>query len=69
MAKKLGKKARKFARKNLQSAAKRNRKIRNQFKHRRGPRGGESLLPTLLNPACLFFSNFFRLCVRARRSN
>ncbi|RCV22306.1 hypothetical protein SETIT_4G210700v2 [Setaria italica] len=40
MAKKLGKKARKFARKNLQSAAKRNRKIRNQFNHRRPRRGG-----------------------------
>ncbi|CAD6258394.1 unnamed protein product [Miscanthus lutarioriparius] len=54
MAKKLGKKARKFARKNLQSAAKRNRKIRNQFNHRRGPRRGESLPPTLLTCACLF---------------
>ncbi|CAN6339096.1 unnamed protein product [Urochloa humidicola] len=40
MAKKLGKKARKFAKKNLQSAAKRNRKIRNQFNHRRPRRGG-----------------------------
>ncbi|RLM98251.1 hypothetical protein C2845_PM06G34810 [Panicum miliaceum] len=40
MAKKLGKKARKFARKNLQSAAKRNRKIRNQFNNRRPRRGG-----------------------------
>ncbi|KAJ1266566.1 hypothetical protein BS78_08G161700 [Paspalum vaginatum] len=40
MAKKLGKKARKFARKNLQSAAKRNRKIRNQINHRRPRRGG-----------------------------
>ncbi|RLN28544.1 hypothetical protein C2845_PM05G00880 [Panicum miliaceum] len=40
MAKKLGKKARKFARKNLQSAAKRNRKIRNQLNHRRPRRGG-----------------------------
>ncbi|KAF0889226.1 hypothetical protein E2562_022478 [Oryza meyeriana var. granulata] len=39
MAKKLGKKARKFARKNLQSAAKRNRKQRAQFA-RRPRRGG-----------------------------
>lgn len=53
MAKKLGKKARKFARKNLQSAAKRNRKIRNQFNHRRGPRRGESLAlcPPRFSPA------------------
>ncbi|KAL6643719.1 hypothetical protein ACP70R_018485 [Stipagrostis hirtigluma subsp. patula] len=40
MAKKLGKKARKFARKHLQTAAKRNRKIRAQFTHRRPRRGG-----------------------------
>ncbi|GJN20429.1 hypothetical protein PR202_gb07806 [Eleusine coracana subsp. coracana] len=40
MAKKLGKKARKFARKHLQTAAKRNRKIRNQFNNRRPRRGG-----------------------------
>jgi nucleolar complex protein 2 len=39
MAKKLGKKARKFARKHLQSAAKRNRKQRSQFA-RRPRRGG-----------------------------
>uniref|UniRef100_A0A0D9XX60 Nucleolar complex protein 2 homolog n=1 Tax=Leersia perrieri TaxID=77586 RepID=A0A0D9XX60_9ORYZ len=39
MAKKLGKKARKFARKNLQSVAKRNRKQRSQFV-RRPRRGG-----------------------------
>lgn len=58
MAKKLGKKARKFARKNLQSAAKRNRKIRNQINYRR-PRRGES--PTLLPPA--------RLAVPARGLN
>lgn len=38
MAKKLGKKARKFARKHLQSAAKRNRKQRSQFARR--PRRG-----------------------------
>ncbi|CAL4890771.1 unnamed protein product [Urochloa decumbens] len=42
MAKKLGKKARKFAKKNLQSAAKRNRKIRNQFNHHFRPRRGGS---------------------------
>jgi hypothetical protein len=36
---KLGKKARKFARKHLQVAAKRNRKIRNQFNNRRPRRG------------------------------
>ncbi|GJM84405.1 hypothetical protein PR202_ga00069 [Eleusine coracana subsp. coracana] len=42
MAKKLGKKARKFARKHLQTAAKRNRKIRNQFNNRRPRRGGSS---------------------------
>jgi hypothetical protein len=36
---KLGKKARKFARKHLQTAAKRNRKIRNQFNNRRPRRG------------------------------
>lgn len=45
MAKKLGKKARKFARKNLQSAAKRNRKIRNQFNHRRPRRGEPHIVP------------------------
>uniref|UniRef100_A0A0A9DDY3 Uncharacterized protein n=1 Tax=Arundo donax TaxID=35708 RepID=A0A0A9DDY3_ARUDO len=42
MAKKLGKKARKFARKHLQTAAKRNRKIRSQFNHRRTRRGGSA---------------------------
>ncbi|OEL16259.1 Nucleolar complex protein 2-like protein [Dichanthelium oligosanthes] len=54
MAKKLGKKARKFARKNLQSAAKRNRKIRNQFNHRRAPRRGElpPARPASPPPAC-----------------
>nr|CAB3462697.1 unnamed protein product [Digitaria exilis] len=49
MAKKLGKKARKFARKNLQSAAKRNRKIRNQINYRR-PRRGKPPSPA----ACSF---------------
>ena len=63
MAKKLGKKARKFARKNLQSAAKRNRKIRNQFNHRR-PRRGEPEPPLPCLPlACL------AVRLRCERSN
>ncbi|KAL6846905.1 hypothetical protein ACP4OV_022758 [Aristida adscensionis] len=45
MAKKLGKKARKFARKHLQTAAKRNRKIRAQFTHNRRPRRGSCSFP------------------------
>ncbi|KAG8093654.1 hypothetical protein GUJ93_ZPchr0012g21658 [Zizania palustris] len=47
MAKKLGKKARKFAHKNLQSVAKRNRKLRSQFvrRPRRGSNGQVNELP------------------------
>jgi hypothetical protein len=61
MAKKLGKKARKFARKNLQSTAKRNRKIRNQFNHRR-PRRGEP--PPSFRPTNFFASACSLACVR-----
>ena len=63
MAKKLGKKARKFARKNLQSAAKRNRKIRNQFNRRR-PRRGEPEPPLVVPPAYLISACLFCLAVR-----
>ncbi|XP_072952208.1 protein REBELOTE [Typha angustifolia] len=42
MAKKLGKKARKFAKKNLQSVLKRRRKLKAVFKKRSAPRGGNN---------------------------